>query len=189
MIFVIHGFLSSSNNTKVNLIRKIFPNEKIVAPDLPPSSVRSWEILCRSYVEEIKKGQTKKTMVVGSSLGGFYAYCMAAVYEIPCFLINPSMTPHITLLPRVWNTEKFDFSDLTKLGELGQRYFQEAPGLLVNVFVCNDDKTLPHEIITRNYFMFCSNRYVEFEQGGHRFSKVERLIPYLKDVYESIRNL
>lgn len=189
MFFVIHGFLSNSNNTKANLIRKIFPEEHVVVPDLPPSSLLSWEKLNRMYIDEIEKNQPQKTMVVGSSLGGFYAYCLSANYEIPCFLINPSMVPHITLLSRVWDTDGFSFADITKLGELGQQYFLEAPGRYVNVFVCNDDKTLSHDTITRSYFKYCSNLYVEFEHGGHRFNKLERLIPYLKSIYGSISSL
>ena len=104
MILFIHGFGSSGDSFKANLVRKYFKKEGVLSPSL-------------SYVPELAMGTLKeiielclkkdeKVYLLGSSLGGFYATYLSSLYELKSVLINPAVMPHVTLkrsLPKAMN--------------------------------------------------------------------------------------
>lgn len=87
----LHGFASSSHSKKAQQFIAAFTN--VVAPDLPTSvddSLALIEYLISTYSNE-------PIVLIGSSLGGYYARYFAHAYSLPCVLINPSLEPYITL--------------------------------------------------------------------------------------------
>ena len=95
MIFYFHGFASSSNSWKVQHLKKYleeYTNVTMTAPTLP---VNPEEIIALFDRHRVENGNPR--LVIGSSLGGFYARYAAACYDIPAVLINPSVTPWFTL--------------------------------------------------------------------------------------------
>ena len=92
MILYLHGFASSSNSEKVNALKK-FPDIKVVAFDLSMNPLNAIE-----QIENfIKINPSEDIMLMGSSLGGYYAQYIATLFDLPAVLINPSMQPYDTL--------------------------------------------------------------------------------------------
>jgi len=92
MILYIHGFASSSYSTKKLLLDQHY-DDTIITMDLacePLEAIRELKTLIEQYKDE-------NLMLVGSSLGGFYALHLTQTFDLPVVLINPSMRPFETL--------------------------------------------------------------------------------------------
>ena len=92
-LLYLHGFRSSPQSTKARqmaaLMAARFPNVVWWCPQLPPSP--------QAAMEMIQNGTAhwpRFTMaVIGSSLGGFYASCLAAQTGCKEVLLNPAVFP------------------------------------------------------------------------------------------------
>lgn len=91
-LLYIHGFLSSPASTKVVCLKKAAAERgdlTIIAPDLncpPLEADRRIEALFEQY-------DLTGAVVIGSSLGGFYAARTAARHGLRSILINPCLSP------------------------------------------------------------------------------------------------
>lgn len=92
MILYLHGFASSRNSEKVKALEKL-PHIKVVAFDLSMNPLKAIDQI-KTFIE---KNQSEDIMLMGSSLGGYYAQHIAALFDLPAILINPSMQPYNTL--------------------------------------------------------------------------------------------
>ena len=95
MILYLHGFGSCGNSTKTALLKRYFGDKQVYAPDLPISPIQTI-----AFVEKILN-EKEIDLLVGSSLGGFYASYFCEKYKIKTVLINPSTEPFETLKPYV----------------------------------------------------------------------------------------
>ena len=97
-IIYIHGLDSSANSMKGLLLEAYFaehhPNIEVVRPDLnlPPAAV--FKVLCELVGE---KEDTSSTLLMGSSLGGYFTTLVSNHTGCPAVLLNPSTQPHISL--------------------------------------------------------------------------------------------
>ncbi|MCJ8344840.1 hypothetical protein MJH12_04815 [bacterium] len=183
MIINIHGYNSNGQNSKFHFLKSIFPNETILSPDLPFEPKASIETL-RSIILK----QKEKIMVVGSSLGGFYAYYIAARFSLSVCLINPSLIPFINLVDQMVSNSELDhqisIDHLKELRDLFSVSYLEAEQSKVNVFVTKDDDVINHQAVTKKMRLFF-NQYKEFDQGGHRFEDLGRLESDFKAIYKN----
>ena len=97
-VIYVHGLDSDANSTKGLLLdeycQQHHPDISVHRPDLnqPPQVVFDKLV---HLVEELGKGS--KVVLVGSSLGGYFATLVSNQTGCPALLINPSTQPHITL--------------------------------------------------------------------------------------------
>jgi len=98
-IIYVHGLDSSANSMKGLLLEAYcaehYPDIEVVRPDLnlPPAEV--FELLCELANEQEDKGKT--TLLMGSSLGGYFTTLVSNHTGCPAALLNPSTQPHISL--------------------------------------------------------------------------------------------
>ena len=90
-ILYLHGFASCGEGNKSSELKKCFGTDNVIAPDLPPSPLDAIQI-----IEEILRS-SHFDVLIGSSLGGFYATCLAEKYRMKAILLNPSTQPWETL--------------------------------------------------------------------------------------------
>ncbi len=90
-ILFIHGFASCGLGQKSRALMNWFGADRVIAPDLPPDPLRAIatleDVLAR---EEI-------TLLVGSSLGGYFATWVLGRHRLPAVLINPAVAPYLLL--------------------------------------------------------------------------------------------
>ena len=91
MILFIHGFKSCGLGNKSKALIDFFGLDNVIAPDLPFKPKKAIE-----KIEEIKKNKSID-LLVGSSLGGFYATWINSKIYIPSVLINPAVAPFASL--------------------------------------------------------------------------------------------
>jgi len=100
VLVYLHGFNSSPRSHKVQVLRQALEarglGKQLSCPALP-----HWPGEALATVErELAPHAPGSVTLVGSSLGGFYATCLAERHGVRAVLINPAIEPHVGL--RAW---------------------------------------------------------------------------------------
>lgn len=107
-VIYIHGLDSDANSTKSKLLedycRQYHSDINILRPDLnktPDQVFRQILLLIEGlkHNDNIEDGKFKSsnTILVGSSLGGYFSTLVSNHIGCPALLLNPSTQPHVTL--------------------------------------------------------------------------------------------
>lgn len=91
----IHGFLSSSQSKKAQATHQWLnaqhPDWHFYCPDLPSSPA-----LTKQALDEFAQTvDPRKTGLIGSSMGGFWATYLCERHGMPAVLINPGVSPYL----------------------------------------------------------------------------------------------
>jgi hypothetical protein len=96
-VVYLHGFASSSQSEKAMLTKAYFqqqhPELRLWCPDLPYNADAAWQLLWSTLAPTLKAPCTPK-LIIGSSLGGFFATALAERLQCKAALINPAVAPH-----------------------------------------------------------------------------------------------
>lgn len=121
MILYLHGFRSSPQSFKARMlgqaVREAGYGDEWRCPQLPASPRRALELANRLIEEQVTRGmQARRELVVlGSSLGGYYATQLAETWQCRALLFNPVVYAARDLATQVgehtmWNSdERFHF--------------------------------------------------------------------------------
>ena len=96
----IHGFRSSSQSEKSRALKVMYPDIVLASYDTlhPDLDFERLDAIVRETL-------TRRPVLVGSSLGGFWSYQLAKKYGLSCVLLNPCMSPERTLQPWLGHVE------------------------------------------------------------------------------------
>lgn len=81
-IIYFHGFGSSGASGTVEALRKMFPEDEIIAPDIPIDPLEALPFLKNVCAEQ------QVDLVLGTSMGGMYAHQMKGFWRI---CVNPAL--------------------------------------------------------------------------------------------------
>lgn len=86
-ILYLHGLESSAGGPKVEYLRML--GNLVTAPEMdykdPEQYQKICDIILNSYMEE------PIDLIIGSSMGGYFAYNLGKQYDIPMLLLNPAL--------------------------------------------------------------------------------------------------
>ncbi len=174
----IHGFNSDGDGWKAKALQKHFPDAKIIAPDFPANPL---EVMIQLDLI-LDNLSPENTIIIGTSLGGFYAYVCSAKYNLPVWLFNPSLSPYLTLNDRgigqfsTW-TKKRPYLFLAKYLDTLKQLKIEADKKInyinLRFFIATDDDVLDHSQLNNQY---PSAFFQWFDEAGHSFSKFEKVL-------------
>lgn len=156
-IIYLHGYGSTPNSDKVLALREYFT---VFASSIPIKFDDGYKILKEFILTK------PDAILVGTSLGGYWATIMSDVLLLPAVLINPSCSPKNTL-------HKYNNPELTEV-EL-KKYIPLAPKNNIPriVLLAKDDDILDYRIAEK---LFESKAKVNiYENGGHRFNYINRI--------------
>ncbi len=181
-ILYLHGFASSANSTKANLINA-FINEnakstQILIPDLDNDIESAYH-----QIDLIIKKESPSS-IIGSSLGGFYATYFSNKYNLRCVNVNPAVPPidmseYLGENQNYSTGEKFIVNDhhLELLETMNQKIkFLKRPKNFLTLIQSGD------EVLDYKYAIkyFASSR-VEIKFGGnHSFEAFEKYFLKIK---------
>lgn len=182
-ILYLHGFGSCGEGNKSRALGAYFGSRNLLSPDLPYAPQEAIETISRLISEE------KPSLLVGSSLGGFYATCLAEKFKIPAVLINPSCKPWETLAPYVGWQERFCDGEMFEFKPL---YLQQLEKLFVLpqrsrylVLLQSEDEVLDYRVAKEQYNTF----KVIVEYGGnHRFENIHEYLSMIESFMKSEEN-
>jgi hypothetical protein len=180
-IIYLHGFNSDGEGWKSAALRRHFPKAHVQAPDLPADPLAVKEL-----IEYCIKNCATPPLLVGSSLGGFYAYYHSARHQLQALLFNPSLQPHITLDDRgigvfkTWTQGRhyhFKRDYLSILEQMKTEAEREQNQKLLHFFLATDDEVLNHQQLPEQF----PEAHVQwFPRAGHTFSKFEKVLKLMK---------
>jgi uncharacterized protein len=176
-LLYLHGFRSSPQSNKArqmqSRIARDHPAVLWWCPQLPPSPRAALEMILR----ETADWQRESMAVVGSSLGGFYATCVAQARGCKAVLLNPAVHPARDLAKYIgeqtsWHDpgERF-FFDATFVDEL--RALESGPLAHAENFfavIAKGDEVLDWREMTARY---AGARIKLLEGGDHALSDFE----------------
>ena len=91
MILNLHGLFGYHENNNYQELRRLFPDEEIWSPQIDYLAEGPRELLGK-----LAEGGPY-SLVVGNSLGGFFAYALGASQGFATVLTNPCVPPHVYL--------------------------------------------------------------------------------------------
>jgi predicted esterase YcpF (UPF0227 family) len=174
MIIYIHGFASCANSNKVKLLQKHFGTKSIT---LPPSPLEA--------VEKLSEFAKPSNILIGSSLGGYYAMYLAEKFGLKAVLINPSLKPYKTL--KKYTGIQYRYCDGQPF-EWKKEYLKELKKLKTKpkrgsylVLLQSKDEILNYKKALKT-FKNRPNAKVVVEYGGnHRFENLDDYICMIKN--------
>jgi uncharacterized protein len=186
LIIYLHGFRSSAESSKFNILKNMFPQEKVIALDYSPH-------IPNLAAEQISKVITDHyheydILVIGTSLGGFWARWAANRFWEKSILINPSLHPDKTLSVGIFS----HYQDPNKKIEVTQQNLTSFLDYKVDpvsethavVLLAMDDEVIDanatKEELKDVHSVICFNR------GGHRFNQFESMEYIISGILNSI---
>ena len=181
----LHGFLSGPESAKARLVEAWLaanrPDIQFFCPALSASPRKAIDTIEQMIIEQLEF----TPMLMGSSLGGYWATWLAETCDLPTVLINPAVEPSI-LLPEylgvklknyysdeVYTLEKTDIDTLLSV---------EKPTISSHdnywLMVQTEDETLDYKLAVKKY---SGCRQLVEESGSHSFADFERWIPSTVD--------
>jgi len=193
MILFLHGFASSGNATKAEVLKKYCSdnfqkrNYTFLAPDLPVEPN-----MAIGLINNILESADKDTTVFGSSLGGYYAMWAGAKFNVNIVLINPAVEPYEGLKEKIGlnkncqTGEEFEFKEgyINQLKELFSDIdFSEYPKEKIVLMLAEDDDLLDYRR-TLKYFDSEYGKLILEKESGHSFTKFGENLKYVFDYYK-----
>lgn len=144
--FYFHGYGSSPQAEKAEILRELLGKENVIAPDFNVSPEKIADLFKEIESEIMKyKGNV---CIVGSSLGGLYALYMSSVTDCPVILLNPALFPMLTV-QKV--TREIGAEVLVQVQQLSLYAFEHYMAENVRVWLTNDE-LINHKELTEPYF-------------------------------------
>jgi uncharacterized protein len=158
-IYYIHGFGSTTESATVKMLRKDFPDA--IGLDYehtdPETSIR----MLIEFINEKSLADGTFPIIVGSSLGGWYAEQLTEAVVANFILYNPSTQPAVTLSRHGLSQDVL--SSYEQISSL-RKFLPTLRSVLLSV----DDEIIDYQIANNKYKDIAS---VQLTDGGHRMTE------------------
>ena len=194
MLIYVHGFASAGGQFKYKLLKRDFPDFKVLSPTLPiePDAVIE-------FLTGLIEAENDMTLLIGTSLGGFYTYYMAYTclkddYVLPAVIINPSLEPYRTLKPALGmfrnlvTGEPFEWKQeyLNQLEAMASEIDKtQIDSRYLRFYVSDDDELMDHTGIEAKLPPGSSVKH--FDHSQHRFTRFSETFPEIRQFYADCR--
>lgn len=178
MIIYLHGFRSAPASIKAQALRARMEarglGDAFWCAQLPTSPSAAISLIESEIARALKSDPSRKPVVAGSSLGGYYATWLAEKHGLKAVLVNPSVIAAISLAPylgpqtNLYSGEQFELTT-THLDELRAL---EVPTITNPerywLLVETGDEVLDYRDAVKKY---AGARQTVLEGGDHSFSR------------------
>lgn len=175
MIVYLHGLNSTGNSAKARWLREHLPGVRVLSPTYPAHRAAEAPARLRAFLAQAQREHTqeRRLLLVGSSLGGFWAQHLAPEFGAGLVLINPSTRPQVTLT-RYLGPQTIDGSDERyALTETDVQAFGKfalgscRPEVPTLVLLDEADEVIDYRF-ARDLYRGCGRTLV-YPGGSHRF--------------------
>ena len=173
IILNIHGYHGSPKNSAHTALHAI-GCENIISPSIdydceePDNIIDTFNMLRVQY---------KADLIVGTSLGGFYAAVLSARHDLPVMLVNPCLTPFLLDILSDFKTRPF----VKLFGELAKIDISN-----VSCIVGDDDEVLGDHAFTEK--LLGNSRFRRIEGGKHSGATLP-LKDYFSEMLDYYKNI
>ena len=189
----LHGFLSSGNSEKGQWLKQVVNQQnlddenlvlkELLTPTYPIKSSLASVDKIESLLKEILKDQTKKVVLLGSSMGGYYAQYLGQKHQLPYIMINPALNPTPIFNESLGcHTNPVTQEDFC----IDQNYIQELQGFDVKqldgeipalLLIDTDDEVIDVDYALKRYEADPNGSHfstVMYSGGNHRFIHMQQ---------------
>lgn len=189
MIIYLHGFNSGGQSQKAAWLRAQLAPIVVFAPTYAPHRGRDAARDLRKFIARLRRENPNdpKLMLIGSSLGGFWAQVLAPEFGASMVLINPSVQPDETLarhVGRYRNEATGGETVLTAIDVAELRHYRVEPcdpDVPTLVLLDSADEVLDFRV-AEAAFRGCGRTRV-FAGGSHRFEHLPEALPEILALY------
>lgn len=174
----LHGYGGSPAGRKASVLRRHLYPHRVLCPAVPADpgeAVPFLEAFVRRAVEEYP--ECDKCVLIGSSLGGYYAQYLARVFGTEVVLINPVMDPRSTFL-----------AETLAEGQLGAldacRVDPRRPVTPTLLLVDLGDEVLDATVAVEAYTGV--GHVIAYPGGSHDFDHLEEAVPEILRHYYTL---
>lgn len=191
MYLYLHGFNSGGTSSKAGRLRTLLAPVPVLSPTYPVHKARAAVDFLRDYIAAAMRDQAHGTplVLIGSSLGGFYAHYLAPEFDARIVLINPSLRPDITLLRCVGpNHNEATGEDYTlsadEVRALGEYRVPACdPRIPALLLLDTGDKLLDYRVAEAAY-RECGKTMV-YAGGNHRFEHLNEAAMEIRRLHDA----
>jgi len=189
MIIYLHGFNSGGQSQKAAWLREHLTPAPVYAPDYPAHRAREALRVLRKFIRRLRRENPRddKLMLIGSSLGGFWAQRLAPEFGARIVLINPSMRPDETLARHTGRYRNEATGNETVLTPddvralKAQRVEPCNPAVPTLLLLDTNDEVLDYRL-AEAAFRRCG-RTIVYPGGSHRFDHLAEALPEIRALY------
>ena len=185
-IIYLHGFGSTGESDKaISIKQNLGKDFEILTPTLSTKPNKAIEEI-RNLLSE----SNKSYILVGTSLGGFYADYFSKLTDTPALLINPlvdieDIKQFIGLNENFKTGKSFHFTEndykyLQQINKQKTHIVDNAPKIIL---LAKDDNLLDYKK-SLTYFNDSNHYFSIFNEGSHRFNKNEIVKDYILKLTE-----
>lgn len=181
-----HGFNSASrSNDKVLTISREY-DVKPIGYDSFASYPRIFELLEEKVRREASKLEGGSLVLIGTSLGGYFANRLGRALGIPAVLINPAIRPSVSLQKAVGQRlENYVTGEVNEMAaDIPSGYPDAHPDGPYLVLLDEGDEVFDAGH-TASYFP--AEKLALFEGGSHRFEHMGTAMPFVREFLGNIR--
>lgn len=185
-LLYLHGFKSSPQSEKARqsqaYFAKHFPQVTFHCPQLPSSPLAA----IKSLEKLINDKKYQPWLVMGSSLGGFYATYLSEQFQLKAALINPAIKPYELLVDYIGEQQNFYtkesfYVDQQHMNDLKQIECHLIEKKSYLVMVQTGDEVLDYQQAVDKY----QNSQLIVQQGGdHSFIDYQNMLPKIADFFQ-----
>lgn len=190
-ILYVHGFNSAGGGAKAVAITKQFPKYKVLSPTFNYKDFKSVLKQLNSLFL-----MNKINLVVGTSLGGFFALYAAAKHNVKCVAINPVTDPSATLTPILGEQRNYMTKERYIVTAADIKPYEDfAKGEFLTIqptndnfcFLLSEDDELlgDHHYLEQKYPQCHNFRY--FTGFGHRFNTHKPIFQAIEELLSDRR--
>jgi predicted esterase YcpF (UPF0227 family) len=162
LIVYFHGWKSNNKSEK---IRALSEKYELIAPQIPEDFDEARSSIVKFI--DANRENWNRMILVGTSLGGYWANRISNRLGMPAILINPSCRPKVTL--------GIDYPDIFPTGA--------APKIVI---LATDDDVLDYRIAEKEFSSVA--QIVKFDSGGHRFNRIDEISKYIDELHNHVVN-
>ncbi|UCH52424.1 MAG: hypothetical protein JSW09_07285 [Pseudomonadota bacterium] len=192
MIVYLHGLNSSGGSAKARWLRERLPALTVLAPTYVAHDAAIAPGVLRGYIAHarMQRPHDRKLLLVGSSLGGFWAQVLAPTLGAGMALINPALLPDESL-QRYLGPQRNDATgesyELTRahiegLARVRPRHCDASVPTLV--LLDEADEVIDYRL-ARDFYRGCGKTLL-YPGGSHRFEHMVEALPEILALYDSL---
>jgi len=177
-VLYIHGFLGSPTSQKVDALKEKF---NVVAPQLSLFPNETYVKLYETINDVLAKDSN--LILVGTSLGGFWADYFSREYNLKSVIINPSTNPseslkqYIGTIIRSGRWSENDCEEFEYYEDIKKKFVSESPRI---VLLSRDDDIIDYRIAQKYYEK--DSLVKIYEDAGHRFNKYNEIVDAVSEI-------
>lgn len=192
MIVYLHGLNSAGSSNKATWLRQQLAPVPVLAPTYPAHRAEAAVAALRAYLARARREapDDQKLLLVGSSLGGFYAPYLAPEFHAGIVLINPSVDADETLTALIGpqrNEATGEEYVLTREQVRALAPFRlarcqsQTPTL---VLLDQGDEVIDYRV-AEAFYHGCGQTLV-YPGGSHRFDHLPEAMPVIRRLYDAL---